>query len=253
MSLRFIQGSLAIVSLLALEACAPAVTVADVSKDKQAYLAKNFSPSTLPPDVSSAFSGQGPVSLPFKTLTFITDVTYHVINQAANLPNDVKHREHITMTNADNGYVRYQEESSTNDIPYGSNFVLSYLNFGTIKTQYVAYNLVNAGVVSQPDKVSNVTKGISQPQENNSYGFDEHAYDADFHYGCQTGKFYAANTVLPKLTGKALDADCMFSKGGNQRNRSKVVYLSEYGIYVTLEVDTSTTISTVKIIDITAN
>lgn len=248
--------STAVSAALLLAGCAtdtaPPVKVSDIVKDRRGYLAKTFAPDTLPPAIRDQFTAAAPTSLPFKELTLTFEVTQHDVNPAPNKANDVKHREVMVLTDAGNGFVESQTESSTNDIPNSLYLVLSYDNLFTLKSQSLIYNAVNAQGVNQPDSVSDISKDALHPKDNSAYSFSEHAYSKDFTFQCQSGKSYAANALLPKLGGNALDLDCNFTSDGVVSRRSKLTYLSAYGVYISRETDTSTTSFLFRLVDVAA-
>lgn len=241
--------------VLAIAGCAtgtPPMKVADIVKDKRAYLAASFSPQNLPQPVKDGFASLPAVTLPFKELTITYDVTQHDVNPAPNKANDVKHRESTALINAGNGFVQVQTESSTNDIPYSLYLTLSYVNLFAIKTQSLSYSAVNAQDPNTPDSMSNISGDIAHPKEEGHYGFDEQAYSKGYSFQCQSGKFGAASALLPKLKGRALDFDCTFSMDGIVSRRSKFTYLDAYGIYIVRETDSSASTFSFKLVDIVA-
>lgn len=252
------QFAMAIPAVLSLAACGsvpsapPPVKVVDVTKDSRAYLTQNFAPAGLPPALHDPFTSPGPFPT-FKELTFTYEVTQHDVNPAPNKANDVKHKEVSTLINAGNGFVESQTESSSNEIPYANFLTLSYANIFIIKSQAVIYSAVNAQAASVTDSMSNVSTDVLHPKDNSTYGFDEHAYSKDFGFKCQSGKSYSANTLLPKLSGSALDLDCSFTTEGVVSKRSKFTFLSAYGIYVPRETDTSVSSFLFRIVDVAAH
>lgn len=255
MSTKLLLSTALSVTLL-LAGCAtdtpPPAKVSDIVKDRHGYLAKTFAPDTLAPAIKEQFTAGSPTSLLFKELTITYDVTQHDVNPAPNKANDVKHREVSVLTDAGSGFVESQTESSTNDIPYSLYLALTYANIFTIKSQALGYNAANAQALNQPDSVSNVNKDTLHPKDNSTYGFDEHAYSKDFTFSCGSGRSYAANTLLPKLGGNALDLDCSFTADGVVSRRSKFTYLAAYGIYIPRETDTSASSFLFKLVDVVA-
>lgn len=229
----------------------PPVKVVDITKDSRAYLSQNFAPTGLSPALHDPFTSPGPFPT-FKELTFTYEVTQHDVNPAPNKANDVKHKEVSTLINAGNGFVESQTESSSNEIPYANYLTLTYANIFTIKSQSVVYSAVNAQAASVTDSMSNVSTDVLHPKDNSTYGFDEHAYSKDFSFKCQSGKSYAANTLLPKLSGSALDLDCSFTTEGVVSRRSKFTFLSAYGVYFPRETDTSVSSFLFKTVDVAA-
>jgi hypothetical protein len=229
-------------SIALLSGCAQFVPVKDIARDKPGYLATHFSIESLPSGVRDKLPAPGEHTLPFKILTMSGTLSGHV--GAVAMKSDFK----ATLINAkDTGLVQQVLETSSNDVPSGATFSLSYLNVYSLKQETASYSQTMAFIPF-----------VVHDSDNNQFAFDapkeDTTYTTTFKVGttvqitnfrttvsrCHTGHYYPASQVNATLTGKAIDFDCEDTKDGIIQNKTRRTYLTEYGIGVSRSLATST-------------
>jgi hypothetical protein len=233
-----------------LTACAPAA-VKDIAANKTAYLAENFSPQQLPPDVSKQLAAAGPVTLGFQSMTIKISAVFED-NSKKETPTLL-----ATLKNVGNGVVQEMLEYSNNDIPYGIEYSLSYMALLPLKSQRVFYNRQTANFAIEAKHLNEVPKDAVKLREETDYVFDwasgtspQLMNFSNIRLVCRSGKFYSAATLHAKLAGNAIDFNCTRHVNGVVRARQKFAVLERYGLALKLEFKSSTITETYRIGDV---
>jgi hypothetical protein len=227
--------------VLVLAGCATRALVKDVTANPEAYLVNNFNETKLSDAVRNAVG----IKTPGK-------VKREVRIEAVMTNIEGEQKQSFDKTDLhqvlDNGLVRSMVQASNNGIASITEFDLTYHDIFALIYQSVSHSATNASTLMYTKAIAKLDKSIADPTENTEYVFEyalaPEPQIANFENQrtvCKTGKWFAANTLHPKLPGNALPIDCeYFGRNGQTFLKLQSAYIKDLGITLKRESATST-------------
>jgi len=235
-----------------LSGCIQKVQVKDVQQDKAGFLTSHFSPSSLSTGLYKTITDADSGQVSFKRVVY--QLSWD--NDIAEKDKTYKTSETYTLTNAGNGLVEVMMESSRNGVPVSQAYQLSYRNMLPIKGQ-----TMNLGANIAPmememksfqhfDPISSFRNGLEY-----KYEYGTSAQIMNFRNGrtsCVRGDAQPASELNATLTGEAWTISCQFfNQNGVVQSKANFAYLENYGIAVTMHVESAASINEAKIASFT--
>lgn len=228
----------------------PFIRLADLTRHESAYMARHFSPAQLPPGVRTTVAYAGAVSLPFQRLVVTRQFVRHLTNRDV----DVTRRVTDTLTNLGNGYLEDHEHLSVNSVSVSLDLGLSYVGFVGLERQHIDYRSALVRSPQRLQQLSSLTPDVAHPKPGATYTTTKRWLRRRTTVTCKADRrFYPARTLLAQLPGRALNLACSSSHDGIVEARSRLTYLTAYGIYLVMRRDTRTFTARGKLIRIVAH
>ena len=215
---------------------APFLKVAQVTRHLNAYMTVHYVPALLPPEVRAALARAGTASVPFQRLVVTRQFVRHDTADGKSITGRVTD----TFTPIGNGYLQDRERISINTLPVALNLNLSYLGLLSLEHQHINGRFAFVRAPQRLQQLSGLTPGIAHPQPGHQYHMTLRWLGRPTQETC-TAQPHAqpASRLLVRLPGRALTLACTIVRDGVVRSRSRMVYLSAYGIFLILGRDTA--------------
>ncbi len=244
-----VRGGASAVVVCMLAACSSVESVKDVTMDKEGYLARRFSPTTLHQSVTKKIPSDAG-SAGFGRLTITKEASAEHSDGKKESFKSVS-----TLVDGGNGLVEDMTELSNNDVPYALSYRLTYRGLMRLRWQEVLLQATNTGQLYE-------VKGIRQFDPLPAAAGQE--VEIDFRSGldvqianftpnqlkCKATRALPASEVNQKLTGQAIELECKFSANHSVQERSKWMLLRDYGVAVETESANSVIKATYRIVDV---
>jgi len=208
--------------------------VKENAADKEHYLRENFTLQQLEGDVAKQMAGGGHAPLAFETIKVKRNDLYEIKGKTAATASVA-----VTVKNGGSGLIQEIMEYSSNGIPYGDQFSLSYMGLLPLRTGTVHLNRSRVDGVYEVYRIKRIDKDAIHPREDTAYVFDWvqgpdtmqiGGFGASVKLVCHAGKFYAATAIYSALPGKAIDFDCQREVNGVLNAKLKFVVLDSFGL-----------------------
>ncbi|MFL6622748.1 MAG: hypothetical protein ACJ8NR_09045 [Sulfurifustis sp.] len=239
--MKFFNRCIAAALVLFLSGCVTRALVKDITADPKAYLTNTFNETKLSDSVRNALGIKTPGNVKREV---------HVDAVMTIIDGEQKHSFDKTefYQVLDNGLVRSMVQAGNNGITSISEFDLTYHDIFALIYQSVSHDATTAFAATYTKGIAKLDKGIADPKENAEYVFEyalaPEPQIVNFENQktvCKTGKWFAANTVHPKLTGNALPIDCeYFGRNGQTFLKLRSVFIKDLGVTLKRESVTST-------------
>jgi uncharacterized protein YceK len=216
--------------------------VADVRKDPQAYLASQFAPGVMAPEVMNMIRASDNESAHFSHIVMHLTWRYSTENSGTTLSVD----EVRTLNHQDGPFVETFAEQFKGGTPIGQTYALTYRNVLDLKNQRLdlaqefAPPPKEMGVVERFDSMSSIDAGAQF-----AFSVGTRAPTPRFSAAsasCTKEGRVAASSLNASLTGDAIKVVCSYYNGNSQlMTKNRFVYLPQYGVGVQLGVQTART------------
>jgi hypothetical protein len=235
--------------LALLSACTSVSTVKDVTADRDGHMHKNFSPQALNPVVAKKLAVAGKSS-GFGKMT--------VTREAESTQNDGKKttwKSVETFTDAGHGLVERLDEFSSNDIPTSLHYTLSYKGAFDLRWQIVPLQAMRTTPIYEVKNITRFERLPTAVGQESVIDFQTGAQAQVANFLTEQRKCKAAHTMVAsdinqKLSGQAIELDCETSLNNSIQNRTKMMFLEQYGVAILTEVSSSTNKVVYRITDV---
>jgi hypothetical protein len=229
------------IAAAALTGCVATVPVKEMLGDREAFLAAQFAPAKLRPDVKAAVDKAAVPTPAFKSMK----LSYRLANDDEGKKRDVE--VSALVLNAGNGLFQRQDELSTNGFPYRINNELDYLGLRALIWQSAFHTRSNSElgyevkqVVRLDSKLASAKAGDELVYEVATGTTQQIANYATLKVTCKAGDTVPASTVNAAFEGDALKLTCTrFDDKGIAFSKTENVYLKRYAFALTLEYTSS--------------
>lgn len=232
-----------------LTACTSVSSVKEVTSDPSAYLAKKFVKASLSPSLVKKLpaddirSGRAQISL-------VTESNY----EAADGKKETW-KNKITLIDLGQGVFQKTVEQSNNNIPFKVHYGLTYRGLMDLRWQSVP---LRRSITEPLFEVKDVTRFDALPIAENQeftvdYSSGNEVQIAGFfsaRKSCKATRQLAAQDIHKKLDGKGLEIECQQFSNNLVENRSKWVFLQNYGIAIQTEGIGSAYKTIIRVIDV---
>ena len=213
------------------------VAVKDALHQEARYLADNFTPAQLAPDVRKKIEPGSGNAARFKSLR----LTYRTQTDEEGRLSELVGK--VELFDLGNGYVQRRTEFARNDIPYRVNLALTYAGMYRLKTQTLFLNRSNAQPAVEIKTLARFDHGLANPQPGAIYHIEASSGTsmqiASFlpeNAVCTAGNPMPAAQIFPRITGDAIPLDCTV-RGANDAvvSRTGFNWLRDYGVAIERE------------------
>lgn len=226
--------------------------IKDVQDAPNDYLANQFSPGAVTPQVTQMITAADNEPLHFKRIVMHLTWRFNVDNPTkASTAYEVR-----TMINAGGPFVEELLENDRNGIPVAQIYELSYRNLWSVRRQ--SFNL-SQEFAPQPaevkslehfDAISSIDSGMHF-----AYHYGPHSQTASVataSTNCVSEGRVPASTLEPSLAGDSIKVVCsQYNFNSVLLNKLRFVYLPQYGVGVPVSVTSSQGRTEVKVTAIT--
>jgi hypothetical protein len=225
----------------ALTGCVATVPVKDMIGDREAFLATQFAPAKLRPEVKAAVDKAAVPTPAFKSMK----LAYRLANDDEGKKRDVE--VSTIVLNAGNGLFQRQDELSTNGFPYRINNELDFLGLRALIWQSAFHSRSNSElayevkqVVRMDSKLASAKAGDELVYEVTTGTSQQVANYATLKITCKVGDTVPASTVNAEFEGDAVKLACTrFDDKGIAFSKTDTVYLKRYALALTMEYTSS--------------
>lgn len=225
----------------ALTGCVATVPVRDMIGDREAFLATQFAPAKLRPEVKAAVDKAAVPTPAFKSMK----LSYRLANDDEGKKRDVE--VSAIVLNAGNGLFQRQDELSTNGFPYRINNELDYLGLRAMIWQSAFHSRSNSElayevkqIVRLDSKLASAKAGDELVYEVTTGTTQQVANYTTLKVGCKVGDTVPASTVNAAFEGDAVKLTCTrFDDKGIAFAKTETMYLKRYAFALTMEYTSS--------------
>jgi hypothetical protein len=224
-----------------LSACVATVPVKDMIGDRASFLATQFAPTRLRPEVKAAVD-KGALATPaFKSMS----ITYLLAGDDDGVKRDIEGK--ALVLNAGGGLFQRQDELSKNGFPYRINNQLDYAGLRPLVWQSGFHTRSNAEPAIEVKQLTRLPANLATAKagdelviENTVGGLQQTSGYTPFKVVCKAGAAVAASTVNVALEGEALPLSCSRSdENGTAISKTEYVFLKRYGFTLTTSYSSS--------------
>lgn len=209
-------------------------SVKEIEQDNNAYLAKEFSPERLPSNVLEQIRREDRGAGSDGCMLFLGAVrteTSGAIRDSG--VGDV-------FVSAGNGIFQTIHFLGGYSSLSSRSFELTYRGLVVLKKQEVLPDEVYARTATQLKKITRFDQISANPQENSDHTFETLTAAAGSPLArsatkCRSAVYYDANTLHPKLEGRAMDFQCEDHVDGLLQSKRKYVFFEKYGVMYPIE------------------
>lgn len=220
-------------TLLVLSGCTSIEEVKDITANKQAYMARKFSPASLSSNIAKQIPTSPSGENKYKELTVLLDVFTEEPTGKTE-----RFQQKITYYPTSTGLVQRFIESSSNGIAYGIFYALTYQGFIELRWQNVMLKNRTSSHLFEVKEIARIDSFPSAPDFTATYssGIDiQIANFSNWNTSCKKGAFQDASKLSSQLTGKAFEVNCEQSFNNSVTDKEKLIWLEDYGIAFSTE------------------
>lgn len=257
MRIKLQRHSVAYLALgFGLVACAPMqVAVKDAATDKFAYLGKNFGINSVNRSVTAAIAGVDKGVMNFKKAVFTFKPEQELSSSSGPKP---EYLSVSTYLNLGGPFVQELDELSSNGLAASQTYSLSYRGMRDLRYQSMRLANSLSGVMIETKAIKQFESEMSGQSNSGRLLIEELAGTnvqiINFKtekFTCRFGDVFLADSLSPKLSGKAQNLDCeSINDNGVTTVRSKKVLLLDLGIAIPVRNEGTNYVTNFKIVDV---
>ena len=231
----------AVLAMLFICSCVATHTPESAYNDKEKYLSDYFSVSGLPAEIDKIHHQTKDVVKTFKKMKIFYKTVFEKNGQ-----NPIESNIHVTSYDAGNGYLLQVRETYINNIPTRLSYNINYMDFLQYRWQGIMLTRSGNEPIFEIKKILKFNPFSASPEKGDVYEF-EYNWGPMEHSrvdGTSLVKFIAADRVQAGTVFSGLKGDAVIMNGerivrGNIIERSKVLFLVDYGVILQKEITTA--------------
>lgn len=225
----------------ALTGCVVTVPVKEMIGDREAFLATQYAPAKLRPEVKAAVDKAAVPTAAFKSMK----LSYRLASEDEGRKRDIEATS--IVVNAGNGLFQRQDELSSNGFPYRINNELDFQGLRPLIWQSAFHSRSNSELAYEVKQIvrldvmlASAKAGDELVHEVTTASSQQVANYSPNKSVCKVGDTVPASTVNAGFEGEAVKLTCTrFDEKGIAFGKAEKVYLKRYGYALTMELTSS--------------